>query len=1266
MRRPCVYGRDNQKKRSHRNSKNYSLRSHDFTKVTNVVYYKHSESMTSAWTDKSGKCTSPAANTLAAVLRTFLMSEQVVCRDDEDRNGCYRVCSYREDFEYLWALGRRMEEGQFPIGQKCTYIIVWDGMPPAFQTGLIHTEQYLTPLDWAVGFSLAAQSQGGEALDFRILVLDLSSRQLTGADNVHYFAQFPTRGPLTMPWIRVFRPVGDDEHELGAVEDLDLVPVALLADLHKHCLPFFAESAAAERSSVLAMVRRLWGVSLSQPAEPGDHHALANLVGPLLLRATGAGDARARALHVLLKQVGLVPGTLIECSICGNKIARSEKVCANCQTPQMCDKQFLLTDNNSWVHWNEEPWGTVMQRVLSQDKRPLRFLLVDDNAFQTRWAELVCMSLGARTLDNPQPGQPILVGKRDQNDSPLEVYAVESAEQWLTYIPGFSTTGVQAHSEEAHDERSEAAANQRFRFACALPNRNDEDADSSADVLLLDLRLHQGKSLAVEAGFFQQLLHKAEKFCIDDPHREPVDFLPWPGFTRAELDLMIAWVREALEGKPTARREDPRYHRALTLLPRLISLIDCSLPIVLFSSTGRREILEFLKPYENIITAFEKPRLAAIPDLAITGHTADKFQIAILAALHLVAARRMCGRLPAISARTFNLATPTKISQTEGQVWKIDLMLDEEGNAHSKLTLGGVLAVYPPAVSPEKFDQELGLEHSKIRDNKDYSRDHREEIANDLENLCERRGVFVAAVSVTGQFLNAVFTSLDQSDDLHDERVADNLHRQLFRYLVESAIYYLARHYVPSGATTEFCVRAAARHVPFRNSNSAKRLEDALLSRWGLAAEYIGTNEDLWNAKKEIDRWLGYTDNTDPLYKAAQELADTLGKIMEDPVIPKKKPVWSARYFRWDSPRPIVEEIMGHYQGSSFCPRADIVRAYSLNAHGRRVADDIPLLHFFADALLADKGTTGPSLKQLWDNGFRADYGADLAKAIESHRFLLQGFFAESLTAYTSLNAGARSDKLICDIGSDLHLEAAAISGAELLRFSHQLQEMGSPLGSQVELTGMVSRHLGNAGLYIRDASGREFWAYKEDCEEPWSQFARGTKVVFVGTRGSFPGEFLANKVRKKLTGTVVRVSDVLLPISYTISSSLTEPLIRRPVEFLEDNHEEYKHITEYGTGVQKGRERKLFVGGLSWSTTDDSLRAAFERFGKIVQAQVITDRESGSSRGFGFVTFIDGNSAQAAMIEMNGAKLDGRSIKVMEAENKGSRGGRSNKPQRG
>ncbi|QQR91816.1 MAG: RNA-binding protein [Myxococcales bacterium] len=84
----------------------------------------------------------------------------------------------------------------------------------------------------------------------------------------------------------------------------------------------------------------------------------------------------------------------------------------------------------------------------------------------------------------------------------------------------------------------------------------------------------------------------------------------------------------------------------------------------------------------------------------------------------------------------------------------------------------------------------------------------------------------------------------------------------------------------------------------------------------------------------------------------------------------------------------------------------------------------------------------------------------------------------------------------------------------------------------------------------------------------------------------------------------------------------------------------------------------KLFVGSLSFNTDDHVLREAFEKFGEVTEAQVITDRETGRSRGFGFVTFADASASRSAMEQMNGAELDGRTLNVNEAQERQSGGG--------
>ena len=87
---------------------------------------------------------------------------------------------------------------------------------------------------------------------------------------------------------------------------------------------------------------------------------------------------------------------------------------------------------------------------------------------------------------------------------------------------------------------------------------------------------------------------------------------------------------------------------------------------------------------------------------------------------------------------------------------------------------------------------------------------------------------------------------------------------------------------------------------------------------------------------------------------------------------------------------------------------------------------------------------------------------------------------------------------------------------------------------------------------------------------------------------------------------------------------------------------------------------KKLYVGGLSYSTTDEALKDAFAQAGAVDSASVIMDRMSGRSKGFGFVEMASEEEAQAAIEMWNGKELDGRTVKVDEArpmENRPPRG---------
>lgn len=96
--------------------------------------------------------------------------------------------------------------------------------------------------------------------------------------------------------------------------------------------------------------------------------------------------------------------------------------------------------------------------------------------------------------------------------------------------------------------------------------------------------------------------------------------------------------------------------------------------------------------------------------------------------------------------------------------------------------------------------------------------------------------------------------------------------------------------------------------------------------------------------------------------------------------------------------------------------------------------------------------------------------------------------------------------------------------------------------------------------------------------------------------------------------------------------------------------------------GVVKNRDivsmgNRLYVGNLSFNADTETLRSTFSEFGEVTDVHVVTDRQTGQSRGFGFVTMASPAAASKAMTQLNGSMLDGRSLKVNEAEDRPAAG---------
>lgn len=93
---------------------------------------------------------------------------------------------------------------------------------------------------------------------------------------------------------------------------------------------------------------------------------------------------------------------------------------------------------------------------------------------------------------------------------------------------------------------------------------------------------------------------------------------------------------------------------------------------------------------------------------------------------------------------------------------------------------------------------------------------------------------------------------------------------------------------------------------------------------------------------------------------------------------------------------------------------------------------------------------------------------------------------------------------------------------------------------------------------------------------------------------------------------------------------------------------------------------KNIFVGNLSFGATEDAVRSMFEAYGSVERVNLITDRDSGQPRGFGFVEMSNNSEADRAIAELNGREMDGRALNINEARPKEDRGGGGGRGNRG
>lgn len=536
---------------------------------------------------------------------------------------CVRSYKNEVHFRELWALLSLKPEQL--AGLSKTYVIVWDGIPSGSgRSDVVDTGKYLTPVDWAVAFSIhivdSLDNKRTAYPDLKIIMLNLMSKSFAGSDSLRYAAQFPMRDMGAMPWIRIFSP-GDGNNSwnmeafFNNLTDKADVPLCAMKDYSK-------------KKPDIGLLKNMWAAFLTKPSNAGEHHALANLVGPLLLTKSYNADIQVKAISNLMRVIGLLP--------------------------DRPDERALLSHNEPWINWNNKFWSERLSGIGNK----LNVFLVDDQ-HEEGWGQLLCMA-----LDVPySPKEDGTIGENKNG-------------------------AIKAFKSSAILEKTLSKGDQKFSLSL-------ED-NESPEILFLDLRLFAG-NFDNEVEFFRRLLTLADDFLKNMSAN-----LPWTGSLQEDIVSIKKWMNEINKGP-----DDDEYIKALTILPRLLSLIDLSYPIIIFSSTGRRDIAEKLKPYGNIITVFDKPKFTVDIPVDIAEQTKRKFCEATLRALELIEGRKVCKAIEKLQNKALTLSSLSSITSFPPTA-HVEIYIDESGSSGgTNFSVGGLIFTFPTYEESHRLSDRL-------------------------------------------------------------------------------------------------------------------------------------------------------------------------------------------------------------------------------------------------------------------------------------------------------------------------------------------------------------------------------------------------------------------------------------------------------------------------------------------------------------------------------------------------------------------------------
>lgn len=688
-----------------------------------------------------------------------------------------------------------------------------------------------------------------------------------------------------------------------------------------------------------------------------------------------------------------------------------------------------------WIKWTESPFDGLLKRYLRLDCHEIRIHLIDDMLGDEGWDKVITKWLGLN------------------QDMEKEIYGIK-----IKIFPHQDTTQLV----------DRLARKQRFELfnEFAPPSENK----THADLVLLDLRLF-AKNDPREIDCFRKLYPLAKQLS-DDRFRENIPI-------KQNLEIIENWLKE----KYPARENDAYYH-ALTILPMLIHMIDPALPVILFSSTGRRKIVDILKNYENIITNFEKPRImeSGSKYSEIIKETKYQFCEALYKAGRIALPQLYYRKVDAFLEQVSNRSSYEYLknyycsfSTDKKNDWHVEIFIDESGDAAAQIVLGGIVAIFPPGTDYSEYNLNISTKYEKEYETievsprpswKDYMRSKRRDIANDIREIypIERGQLFLSAISITGSLAEAVFCDTVQYGSTQDEIVGDNLYREMFRCLIETAIYGYVQEIIPAGERITFSVRGATRAIPEPEYGFA----DSMKRKWG----------------------------NNSSFKKGKNYVKFVGK---------------------DSIRPMVDEIMREYRNSQYAPFPEIIRAYPLNSSKYEGDEHSQFLHYCADVILTNTRGRQDNFKYLWDKGFKIKYDHERQTRLTSQRLIMNGRNAEGalesnkIIVALPMEAAGYATILYCRL---LKRAFENMNSGEIEAFVNGLFKKKAIYEN--EIVGKAVRAAGD-GFIITDGREEEYFAGPGALIE---RINLNDEVIFMGRRNRSPDRRkIAINVRRRNDG---------------------------------------------------------------------------------------------------------------------------------------------------